>query len=69
MPFPLNETLCIHEAGLQAPHDEQDDQDQQHDTDDSTGTVPPTVGVRPDGQDADERQDRNYQQNGAKAPG
>src|SRR5450631_3107696 len=68
MLLPLSETaLRHHGAGLQAPHQEQNDHDQQHYTNDATGTVPPTAGVRPDGQDADECQDHNNQQNGAKA--
>jgi hypothetical protein len=52
--------VARHGAVLQAPHQEQDDHDYQHDTDDSTGAVTPAARVRPRGQDADEHQDHDY---------
>jgi hypothetical protein len=51
---------------LKAPHQKQDDYDYQYDTDDSTGTVSPAASVRPSGQHADENQNQDNQQNGAK---
>src|ERR1700680_2733489 len=52
---------------MPAAHQKQDDYDYQYDTDDSTGTVSPAASVRPGGQHADEHQDQDNQQNGAKA--
>jgi hypothetical protein len=54
---------------LQSPHQEQDKYDYQYDADDATGTVTPAAGVRPGGNDADEHQDQDNQQNGAKTHG
>jgi hypothetical protein len=64
--FPLGETHCRHCGESQSPHEKQDEHDDQNDTDDATGTVAPALGVRPGGQDADEHQDEDDQQNGAK---
>ena len=54
-------------AGLQAPHQEEDEYDYHDDTDNPARSVTPAARVRPGGQDADEHQDQNNQQNGAKA--
>jgi hypothetical protein len=64
--FPLAEIHCRHCGELQSPQEEQDKDDDQYDTDDATGTVAPALGVRPRGQDANEHQDEDDQQNGAK---
>jgi hypothetical protein len=66
MRFPLSETLPRHGGDLQPSHEEQDEHNDQYDTDDATGTVTPALGMRPGGQDANEHQDEDDQQNGAK---
>jgi hypothetical protein len=53
-------------AGLQASQQKQDNYDYQYDADDSAGAVTPAASVRPSRQDADENQDQDNQQNGAK---
>src|SRR5437762_2201006 len=66
MLFILIETPRRHRVDLQTPQQEQDDHDYQHDADNSTGTIAPTAGMWPNGQDSDKHQDHDNKQNGAK---
>jgi hypothetical protein len=47
---------------LQAPHQEQDQYDNQQYADDAAGRVTPTAGMRPGGNDTEQKQDEDNQQ-------